>query len=168
MDLRVSTDSRTPIQKMRRCHLWKIADSEGIPYPPGAAKTEMIKILEANRIDVTQHWEFRQVHMQDEDGRNHTDLVPVVPEHATARKDIDYDRIIEERSKEHEKELESKNKEIDDQTAFMQKMMQRIEQLEDSTVPLESMSAKQLGIIAEKRGIEVKGIGKADMLKLLQ
>lgn len=98
----VSEDSRTPIQKLRRCALWQVADEAGIQYPPSAAKTVMIALLEGAGIDVTQSKavQWAGVSVQDEKGGSHIETYPVVPEHATARKDIDYDAAIEEKAKE--------------------------------------------------------------------
>ena len=50
----VGEDSRMPIQRLRRAQLHKIADGFKLQYPNGASKDVMIKLFEANSIDVTQ------------------------------------------------------------------------------------------------------------------
>jgi len=97
----VSEDSRKPIERLRRCKLWKIANAYGITYPPAASKDVMIPILEGNGIDVTQPLPddskniWNRVVVENESGHHHVELYPELPEHATANKNIDYDSVIE-------------------------------------------------------------------------
>lgn len=91
----VSSDSRRPIERLRRCKLWQLADARGIQYPSAAPKEEMIKILEGNGIDVTKDAEWNQVLVQDERGAQHVELYPKEEVHASATKNIDYAQAIE-------------------------------------------------------------------------
>ena len=50
----VGEDSRAPIERLRRFQLHRIADGLKIQYPAGASKDVMIKLFEANDIDITQ------------------------------------------------------------------------------------------------------------------
>src|SRR5690606_11841937 len=50
----VSEDSRRPIERLRRAQLYRYADAHGLKYPPGAPKTVLVALLEANGVDVTR------------------------------------------------------------------------------------------------------------------
>ena len=50
----ITEDSSPMIQRLTRHQCHKEADERGIQYPPGANKDVMIKLFEANDIDITQ------------------------------------------------------------------------------------------------------------------
>lgn len=89
----------SPLQKLRRGHLYKLADMHGIRYRDGAPKLEMVPLLEAAGVDPTKPGpngekvvDFRPVTWQDENGRQHTSLEPEIPE--PAPRNIDYEAAI--------------------------------------------------------------------------
>lgn len=117
----VSEDSRTPIEKLRRCHLWKEADRRGIKYPPGATKITMIKLLEANGVDITQPLgdvKWMTVYPSPQAQRAAAmfgqavgpQLVPVEPVHASARNGanpaMELDRRVREKESKREEAFE--------------------------------------------------------------
>jgi len=50
----IGTDNRTPLQKIRRYDLYKLADANNIPYPKDAPATVVRPILEAAGVDPTR------------------------------------------------------------------------------------------------------------------
>lgn len=84
----VSFGDFRPIDQLRRCELWRIADRLRIAYPHDAAKAVMISLLEGNGIDVTKpesgiQWE--RITGSDEHGRNTAFLAPRHEQHHSAR-----------------------------------------------------------------------------------
>lgn len=89
----------SPLQKLRRVHLYKLADMHGIRYRDGAPKLEMVPLLEAAGVDPTKPGpngqkvvDFQQVKWTDENGREHFSLEPQIPE--PQPRNIDYDAAI--------------------------------------------------------------------------
>lgn len=162
----VSEDSRTPIQRLRRCALWKIADEEGITYPDRAPKTTMISLLEASGIDVTrsQVVKWNHVSVQNEQGGSHLEAYPVVPEHATARQNIDYDAIISEKAKENEQ----KDEVIEEQSTALEILQKRLEALENNqpVLPLDAMLPWQLKRLCKEQGIKTNN--KSTKLEMIE
>jgi hypothetical protein len=118
----VSEDSRSPIQKLRRCQLWKIADRHGLQYPAAAPKTTMIKLLEAHGVDITRpldgvEWQtlYPSAEAQQAAALNGQSLtpqvVPVTRIHASARNGVSAQLMIGARAAAQEKVKEDKFKE---------------------------------------------------------
>ena len=117
----VTDDARTPIEKLRRCRLWQEADRRGIKYPPGAPKTLMVKLLEANGVDITQplgdvKWMTVYPSAQAQQAAAMfgqavgPQLVPVEPLHASARNGVnpamELDRRVRAREDKKEEAFE--------------------------------------------------------------
>jgi hypothetical protein len=103
----LTDDSRSPIQKLRRSQLQKIARKHEIKFDPSGPATDLRKLIEGSGIDVLRETEFDRLQVKDEDGMVHEILEPKVKPHATASKTIDYDAIIEANSKAAEKSAEN-------------------------------------------------------------
>ena len=95
----VGEDSRAPIQRLRRCQLHKIADSFKLQYPAGATKDAMIKLFEANDIDVTQSAavEWEAFHGVDVDGKPRQEFYPKTAQPASARNGVNADAALIDR-----------------------------------------------------------------------
>ncbi len=189
----VSSDSRAPLQRLRRAQLWRIADRAGISYPNGAPAQAMVKILEAQGLtgmeaeynDITRFKAFVQ---QDENGGTHVEHYPVQPKHHTADKVIDYDTLIEERAKtappaeaaddsDEIEELRRANHELAAKNAELEAVItERLDALEkkaaevpeDAGFPLEKMLPWQLIHMAKDRGIDYKGLSKEDLIAAIR
>lgn len=103
----------SPLQKLRRVHLYKLADMHGIRYRDGAPKLEMVPLLEAAGVDPTKPGpngqkvvEFQQVKWTDENGREHWSLEPQIPE--PQRRNIDYEAAIARAAERSAKEAAAK------------------------------------------------------------
>lgn len=162
----VSEDSRTPAQKMRRAQLWRAADKAGIDYPKDAPKTIMLQIFEAHGVDVTRYQDFYPVAVKDESGGTHTEVYPVIPEHATSGKEIDYDAEIKKRADQAEKD-QARIEELEQQNKSFSAIEQRLNQIEKLQLPLEKLLPWQLQHLAKAQGIETKGKTKEDLIELL-
>ncbi len=132
----VSTDSRPPLARLRRCQLWQLADKVGLQYPAGAPSTLMVQLLGAAAVDPRQHFHYEAVHGRDENGNPTVEHYPVIKNHHTADKNLDYDTIIASNIQgtddQHEDKFDQSKVEARDR---------RIEQLE-----------KQLAALADKLG----------------
>lgn len=134
----VSEDSRKPIERLRRYQLWKEADARGIQYPNQAPKTTMIKLLEANGVDVTQPAsdivKWKVINGTDSEGRPNQELYPVTPAHASARNGVNADAVVSQRlakqKAEEEKRVKEVEKENEDLKSLILKMQERLEALE--------------------------------------
>lgn len=87
-----------PLHKLRRVHLYRLADMHGIRYRDGAPKLEMLPLLEAAGVDPTKPGpngqkvvDFAPVSWRDENGREHTSLEPQIPQ---PQRNIDYEAAI--------------------------------------------------------------------------
>ena len=102
----IGEDSRKPIQRLRRCQLHKIADGFKLQYPPGATKDVMIKLLEANAIDVTQSTDvqWQVFNGQDVDGNPRQELYPVAQQPASIRNGVNAAAVLNERMSAKEEE----------------------------------------------------------------
>lgn len=142
----VSEDSRTPLQRLRRHQLHKIADSLGIQYPPGAPKTTMIPLLEGNGVDVTSsaagiRWQV--VHGTDANGRPRQEMYPLVEEHTSAKKGVNAEMVLAQKlTQEEKKEQEFKDS--------------RIEALERENAALKEMLEKEIEALKTKRELAEK------------
>jgi|GEM_PF-5344240 len=102
----IGEDSRMPIQRLRRCQLWKEADRCGLQYPPGASKDVMIKLFEANSIDVTQSPDvkWQVLNGRDVDGNPRQELYPVEQQPASIRNGVNASLVLSERLSAKEEE----------------------------------------------------------------
>lgn len=132
----VSEDSRSPMERMRRAQLWKVADALGLQYPPGAPKTTMVALLTANGVDVTQPIagiQWRMSYGKNSDGMPTQELYPVVPEHASARNGVNATLIVDQRiaaqqtqvQKQDDKFQESRIKALEDENARLQEIIDK-------------------------------------------
>ena len=81
----VSTDSRKPIERLRRVQLYAIADERGITYPHDAPKTAMLPLLEAAGVDPAVPYngadiQWQNVPVKDELGNVHIEIYPAQKE----------------------------------------------------------------------------------------
>lgn len=100
----VSEDSRRPIEKLRRVQIQKLLKAHGVNFDVSLPKTALLPILEGSGIDITKPLPtgesvLQQVPVQDENGNTKIEYFPAQKEHATARKNIDYDTVIEQTAK---------------------------------------------------------------------
>lgn len=130
MDQAFADDPRTPIERLRRYRLWKIADAYGIPYQPGASKETMIQLLSANNVDVTKPMpngekiDWIPVPVQTENGGVVNQFYPHEPQ-AGGSSTGDVMRVVSEREErkkrkheeEAERQLERENAELKRQVA---------------------------------------------------
>jgi hypothetical protein len=155
----VSSDSRKPLQRLRRAQLHKIADRANISYPKGAPATDMVEILSRHQIsgleqnynDITHFQPFTQ---QDENGSTHVEVYPVQPKHQTADKVIDYDSAIEERAKtaapappEDAVLVADRDPEID---AELERLREQNTELAEKNAELSSVIADRLDALEQK------------------
>lgn len=114
----VSADSRSPVEKLRRCQLWRIADHNGLQYPQGAPKTTMIEILKAHNIDVTRpvpgvEWTtiYPSVEAQQAAALNGESVgpqvVPIQKIHASARSGVNANAELSRRLSAQDKKEEA-------------------------------------------------------------
>jgi len=176
MPLQVSSDDRTPIERLGRKALEKIADFHSIQYPVGLPKYVwdkgiisggLLMLIKSHNIDVTQSgvdWEgFQQV---DESNRpSHVESYPVKELHQTARDQTDSNSELLRRLD----VLKDKDDEILDLKAQNEKLRTeldtRLSALEDTqneksapdSFPIEKLLPWQLRHMAKDRGIETKG-----------
>ncbi len=90
----------TPIEMLRRAQLWQIADRHNIQYPRDATKKQMIDLLEAMQVDVTQPEngiQWMQITGEDENGRSTSYVAPVIPAHQSARDGFDSGAVLDQR-----------------------------------------------------------------------
>lgn len=132
----VSEDSRTPMQRLRRAQLWKVADAIGLSYPNGAPKTVMIALLEANSVDVTQpvagiQWKMMQGRTSD--GMPTQQLYPVIPVHASERKGVNAEAVMAQKMAE---------KTAREEEAFKKKRLEVLERDNERLKALEAENAK--------------------------
>lgn len=120
----LTDDSRSPLLKLRRSQLQKIATKEGIKFDPSGPATDLRKLIEGSGVDVTKTGLFEVIQVQDENGRVKDVMEPVVKPHATASKDINYDAILEAKAKAAEKEEE--NTELKSQIERLEAMVQKL------------------------------------------
>jgi len=126
----VTTDSRTPIQKLRRPALQKIARNNGIKFDPSGPATSLVKLIEGSGVDVLKEGNFQRLLVQDEKGRTSEVFDPIVKPHATANSNINYDAILEANAKANEKEDE--NAELRDQVAKLTALVEGLKPQEMS------------------------------------
>lgn len=177
----VSTDSRSPLQRLRRAQLWQIADRAGIVYPPAAPADAVRTLLEANQItgleaeynDITRFQPFVQ---KDENGATHVEHYPVPAKHSTADKVIDYTSAIEERAASSAEDpepteldnLRQRNAELED---IINNRLAELEQKADRVAPdfpLQKLLPWQLKHMAKDRGIDYKGLSKEELIAALE
>ena len=105
----IGEDGRKPIQRLKRARLHKYADDIGLQYPNAASKDVMIKLFEANDIDVTQSPEvqWQVFHGLDVDGNPRQERYPIEPQPASVRNGVNAAAVLNERMT--VKEEEDKN-----------------------------------------------------------
>lgn len=164
----VSWDNRPVIAKRRRAELYGFLNHLNIPHPVGAPKTQMLKLLEANGIDLNQPHEYFKwmlIQGKDENGMPHQHIEAVTEPHETARmqgrgETINYDKLIAENAA----EVAEKDEQLEAQDVTLNMIMDKLAQLEANSLPLSSMSPPQLKGIAKRRGLDTAGLKKKDEL----
>jgi len=164
----VSEDSRLPLARLRRVQLWALADKLDIPYPTQAPKTDMLKLFEANHIDLSvpiqgMGIDWQVINTQDANGAPHMEIYPVIPEHHTNGKGIDYGAAIEANAKRNEKLSEDELFEETRRTAQGQKPAQPA-----LAFPLDKLLPWQLNHMCKDAGIDPIPKTKEDMLAALE
>lgn len=142
----VSEDSREPMERLRRVHLWKIADALGLSYPAGAPKTTMISLLKAHDVDVTQPIagiQWRVTQGRTSDGMPNQEMYPVVPEHASARKGVNAEAVMAQR-------IAEKTQKEQEQEAFEKKRLEVLERDNERLKALEDENARLKQIIDDR------------------
>jgi len=167
----VSEDSRLPIERLRRVQLWALADRLDIPYPTQAPKTDMLKLLEAHQIDLSvpiqgKGIDWQVINAQDANGAPHTEIYPVIPEHHTNGKGIDYGAAIEANAKRNENLSED---ELFEETRRTAKGQQPAQPAKPALAfPLDKLLPWQLNHMCKDAGIDPIPKTKEDMLAALE
>lgn len=189
----VSTDSRTPIEKLRRHWLRQIAQANGVKVPLNAPKTQLVKLLEGAGIEVTRsvgNLRWQQHQQYDEDGRpTGVALQPTTPDPASARLGVtDEVRMSvaaaqaeaqEEKERERFNALELENLKAENQRLkdMIETRLGELEKVasapppapEPPVLPIETMTVAQLQILCEHRGIKyTKTMRRNRLLSLLE
>jgi hypothetical protein len=120
----ITDDPRTPLQKLRRSQLQKLARDNGISFDPKGPATSLRLQLEGAGIDGSRSGLFQTIRVQDENGLTKEIVDPIIKPHSTQDKDINYSAIIEANAKASEKEEENTElkKELETLKAMVQKL----------------------------------------------
>lgn len=152
----VSEDSRKPIDRLRRVQLWKIADAMGLNYPPGAPKTVMVALLEANSVDVTKPIagiQWRVTQGTSTNGMPHQEIYPVVPEHASSRKNVNSEVVLTQKLAEKTKEEQAFE---DSRLKALEQENARLKTLEEENAKLKEIIEKRLAALEQQKTEEEK------------
>ena len=136
----LTDDSRTPLEKLRRTQLQKIALDNDIKFDPAGPATALRKLIEGSGVDYMRTDLFVQRQVQDENGQIREIVDPVVKPHATANANIDYDAIIEAKAKEKEEENTELKKELEELKAMVAKLIPDIKPID----PLEVLEEHKI------------------------
>lgn len=171
----VSSDSREPIERLRRARLWQIAEAYGIKYPAGAPKDTMIQLLKGSGVDVTRPIGDLQWTMQpqyDENGRqigavpqpvepaNGSERAKVAPEQRMAVMEAkEREREKQEASRFQEAQIEALRSENESLKRIIEERLQAIESFDKPPMelPYDTMTLTQLRLLCKNRGLIVKG-----------
>ncbi len=120
----LTDDSRTPLEKLRRPQLQRIATANGIKFDPTGPATNLRKLIEGSGVDIMKPDLFETLRVEDENGISKEVVVPIVKPHATANANIDYDTVIEAKAKvvEAEEENSELRKEMAELRAIVAKL----------------------------------------------
>lgn len=125
--LGIKEDTRTILERLRRGELRTICKNNNISYNEQQPATLLRQLIEGAGVDPlspNNGVEYEEIEIQNDDGSYHKEIYPVQKEHASARKDIDYDKYLssaedvdqvqalQDQIKELQKKLESKETEI--------------------------------------------------------
>jgi hypothetical protein len=127
----LTTDSRLPLQKLRRNALQQICKANEIPFDPSGPADKLRLLIEGSGVDYMKKDFFQKISVPNENGSTSESIVPVVKPHATANKDINYDAIIEAKAKTQEKDDE--NTELKARLAEMEKIVQSMQPKKEIT-----------------------------------
>lgn len=168
----VSWDDRLALDRARRSQLVHVCRSEGIPVDrEDRPKKWYLSMLENAGVNLAlphPALEWFQVAGKDEHGNHHVETYPVIPEHQSAGKNINYDALIAEQAEKAKAEMEEAEEHAAQQGQMIQQLMERLEKLEANTVPLERLGPPQLKRVCKERGIDTKDLKtKADLLAAL-
>jgi len=139
--------------------LWRLADERKIQYPAGAPKTDMLKIFEANGLDLAvpikvPGVDWVQINGQDANGAAHSEIYPVIPDHYTKDKNIDYAAAMQANEKLSEEQIFEKT---------------RLEaQKKSFNFPLDKLLPWQLNHMCKDAGIDPIPKDKEGMLAALE
>lgn len=175
--LRVSEDSRTPLERCRLWHLRKVADHFGLQYPRDTGAISLRALIEGSGVNVQEGlaqiaWD--EIPTYGEDGkRKGSEYYPRTDPHASMQVSEDQRIAALERANEKaagmelkaenaERERDETNRKLDAAMDTMNKILERIEFLESRSVPVETMTMEQLQTLCKRRGI------KTSMLKSKQ
>lgn len=179
----VSTDTRTPFQKLRHHQVTAILKKLGIAHDPTAPKDQLLKIAEGQGVTLDQCMDqFKTINVKDEKGNIRQELAAIVKPHHTAHRDIDYDQILSAKAEELIKERESEEmldlkKQVTDLIALNEKTQaqldQRIKQARSQktldSVPVSEMQHFQVRKVAASMGIRIKPTDKkADLIRMIE
>jgi hypothetical protein len=147
----VGEDSRKPVERLRRCQVYKMVEALGITCPPGSPKTMMIKLLEANNVDISKPVQgipgidWNVTVGTDSEGRQRQEIYPVAPLHASARKGVNAAEALDRRKQETEKR--EADKFAESRMAALEKENQRLRDEAERT----KAESDQLKAIIEQR-----------------
>jgi len=160
----VSTDSRGPVDRMRRGDLQKACKAHNIPFDQDQPATTLREIIKGSNINVLEIGDWEQVIVKDEKGGQSVEIYPKRKPHATERSPIDYDAILDRKAKEQE-ELESKNGSLEDTVKELQAQLAQLLKKEKS---FEDMTVFELKKVLKDRGIKTeKTAKKVELLGML-
>lgn len=168
----VSTDGRTPLERLRRSELRKMLDSRQLPYPPTAGKDALVAMCKSLEIDPLAQGKWVALPEKDETGRDiGVRQYPVRDQNASARVDSAQkmnalERAAEQAATPVEEEeandsiialLREENLRLKEENfAMKDTITARLAKLEATQLPLSSMTAWQLAKVAREHGLTVK------------
>lgn len=156
----VSEDSRKPIDRLRRVQLWKIADALGLNYPVGAPKTTMVALLEANDVDVTRPIagiQWRVTQGTSTNGVPHQEIYPLMPEHASARKNVNAEVALSQRLSEKTKQEKAFE---DSRMKALEQENARLKSLEEENAKLKEIIEKRLAALEDQKTADEKELSQ--------
>lgn len=168
----VSWDDRRALERARRSQLVAICRAEGIDIDrEDREKKFYLSMLENAGVDLRRPHpalDWFEVRGKDEHGNTHSEIYPVVPEHDSAGKNINYDALIAAQAEKAAAEAEAAEQHSAQQQGMIEQLLARLERLEQSTIPLERASIPQLKKVAKDRGIDISELKtKQDYLDAL-
>ena len=131
-DLASFVDAK-PIQLLTRAQLWKIAERHGLKHPRDATKDEMVRLFEANRIDVTRPEngvQWMRIEGRDERGQPSSYIAPAVPAGKSGRNHVNADAMLQARLEQSETQEKAQAIALADEQKKNRALMQRLEALE--------------------------------------
>ncbi len=168
----VSWDDRPALARARRSQLIKVCRAENIPIEREDREHKFyLNMLENAGVDIRRPHpalDWHVVRGKDEHGNAHEEIYPTVPEHDSAGKNINYEQKIAEQAEKAAQREKEAEEFAEQQSGMIQQLLDRVNQLEKNSIPLERATVPQLRRIAKDRGVDVSELKtKTDILAAL-